>query len=185
MTLSREFSEEVSPPAEAVPAAPNTSKPVRKATRIFFVFNIRGSVEKASDVAYPPKGGYAAPLSWKQRQRAVWARATPVKVSPAPASWTASSDSPSQAQATRIATTGSSIATIAVRVAPMRGSAPTKSVNGTIEPSAIIHARKSQSGACMELTWPRSEVLPLKASPGNDHQGSTTAQKSAAKRNPQ
>src|SRR2546425_12966425 len=62
ITLSREFSEEVSPPAEAVAAAPNTSKPVRKATRTFVVFNIRGSVEKAPDVAYPPKGGYTRPV---------------------------------------------------------------------------------------------------------------------------
>ena len=45
MTLSREVSEEVSPWAEAAVAAPNRRKPVRKTTRTFFVFNIRGSVE--------------------------------------------------------------------------------------------------------------------------------------------
>src|SRR3989475_5182341 len=182
MTLSREFSEEVSPCAEAVDAAPNTSKPVRKATRTFFVFNIRGSVEKASDSAYPPKGGYAARLSCKQRQRAVWARAIPARVSAAPVSWTPSSDSPSQAQATRIATTGSSIATIAVRVAPILGRAATTSAKGTIEPRTIIHATRSQSGAWSELRWPSSEVLPPKTWPGNDHHGAPTAQKSAANR---
>src|SRR5205807_7476165 len=184
MTLSREFSEEVSPPAEAVPAAPNTSKPVRKATRTFFVFNIRGSVEKASDSAYPPKGGYAARLSCKQRQRAVWARAIPARVSAAPVSWTPSRDSPSQAQATRIATTGSSIATIAVRVAPMRGSAPTTSANGTIDPRSTIQPTRNQTGACKDRRWPRSDVRPSNARVGNDHHGSAIAQNAEENRNP-
>ena len=66
----------------------------------------------------------------------------------------------------------------------MRGSAPTTSANGTIDPSTIIHAIRNQSGACSELMWPRSEVLPLNASPGNDHHGWTTAQKRAANRKP-
>src|SRR5947208_1172244 len=57
MTLSREFSEDVSPWAEAVVATPKSRKTVRKTTRTFLVLNIRGSVEKVSAPAYPPKGG--------------------------------------------------------------------------------------------------------------------------------
>src|SRR5207247_624175 len=116
---------------------------------------------------------------------AVLARPSPTSVSAARVGWTPSSDSPSQAHATRIATTGSSIDTIAVRVAPILDRAATTSANGTIEPRTIIHATRNQRGACRELRWPSREVLPPKTWPGNDHHGSTTAQKTAANRKPQ
>ena len=52
-------------------------------------------------------------------QREVWASAMPARVTAAPDSCTGFSDSPNQAQATTIASTGSSVAVIPARVAEM------------------------------------------------------------------
>ena len=117
MTVRSDVSEDVGREAPAVPTTQNSNKAVRKGTRNFFVLGIRGSVEIASEGAIPQKGDWAAGVPAKSGYRAVWAKAIPVSVSAAPTSCTGSSDSPSHAQATAIATTGSSIPVMPASVA--------------------------------------------------------------------
>src|SRR5436190_15982564 len=160
--------------ARARAARPRLARPART----------RRARRRARGEAQPAARADGKRLAGAYVQRAACARPMPASVSAAPASWMRVSDSPSHAHATRIATTGSSIATIAVRVAPMRGSAATTSRKGTIEPRTTIHATRSHSGAWIELRCTSSDVLPSNLSDGNDHHGSTTAQKSDANAKP-
>jgi DNA-binding response OmpR family regulator len=82
----------------------------------------------------------------KGRQRAVCARTIAASTTAAPASCTAPSDSFSHAHATIVATTGSSMAIIATRVAGRWRRALTSRMKGTIVPTTITNASRLQTG---------------------------------------
>ena len=90
-----------------------------------------------------------------------------------PAIWSAASASPWIAQATSVASTGSSVATTPTRAAGRWRSALTLSRNG---PSVPITTTPSASAALRALP---------KSSNGNVHGGLTSSQKSVAKPRPQ
>src|SRR5439155_20994752 len=97
---------------------------------------------------------------------------------------TAERDSASQAYATTVAATGSSIATIPARVADTWRRAATTSPNGTIVPKSTIQAISTQTGRCRSARFPSSETSRPGTAPGKLHHGWTIAQKNAAKKNP-
>src|SRR5690242_20000277 len=101
----------------------------------------------------------------------------PARTTAAPQSCAAESDSRSQAQATTVATTGSSIAVTPARVAEMWRSAPTTSENGTIVPRTTIQSTSAQTGAWAALSDPWSDTDRATTRPGKLHHGCTTDQK--------
>src|SRR5436190_4468838 len=109
---------------------------------------------------------------------------TAARVTAAPDTCTGSSDSPSQAQAIAIASTGSSMAVIPARVALIRWRAATTSAKGTIVPSTTIQAISAQTGTCLEARLPSSETRSWTRPPGKFHHGASTDQKRVAKRKP-
>ena len=92
--------------------------------------------------------------------------------------------SPSQRNATALAATGSSIATIPTRVAEMWRSAAATSRNVTIVPTTTTKSISSQTGSANRSRCPSSETLSSSRPAGKRQSGCTTAQKSAAKRKP-
>ena len=92
--------------------------------------------------------------------------------------------SPSQAHATTVATTGSSVATIDARVALMCRSDPVSSENVTIVPITTMNATSAQTGAVYSERFPWSETSSPRTLHGNSQSGWSTAQSSAAKRKP-
>src|SRR5581483_6323836 len=98
----------------------------------------RGRVTAVSFASLPRSGDLGAEAGASPPQRAVWASRIAASTTVAPASCAGPSASPSQAQATTVATTGSAIAAIATRVADRWRSAPTSSTNGTIVPSTTM-----------------------------------------------
>jgi hypothetical protein len=83
-----------------------------------------------------------------------------------------------------VATTGSSIATIPARVALMRRSEPTISVNGAIDPSTTIQRTSAHTGRWTPASEPWSETVRPTVRAGKVHHGCTTDQKSVAKKKP-
>ena len=57
--------------------------------------------------------------------------------------------------------------------------------NGAIVPNAIIQPASSHTGRWCACRCPPSGVLSVRSRTGNDHHGTSTAQKSDANRNPQ
>ena len=76
-----------------------------------------------------------------------------------PTSCVAPNVSPSQAHATTVATTGSSVATIDARVALMCRSEPVRSENVTIVPMTTMNATSAHTGAEYSERFPWSETL--------------------------
>ena len=92
--------------------------------------------------------------------------------------------SPSQTQATTVATTGSSVATMDARVAGMCRNAPVRSENVIIVPMTTMNPTSAQTGAVCSERFPCSETESSRTPHGNSQSGCATAQRAAAKRKP-
>ena len=110
-------------------------------------------------------GGDLPQLDGPGHHRAVCASTIPASTTAPPISCAVPKVSPSQAQATTVATTGSSVAAIDAFVAGMCLSAPVRSVNVTIVPTTTTNATSSQTGAECSERFPWSDTVSSSTSP--------------------